>query len=97
MPGTAASAPSVQGLHAGLPLHCTSEASAQVVVARLLLLLLLLLCFGLIVQELRIACSLAQQEREGGVSAFVSPMAQVGPVQLNPSLSQPLLRFLQRL
>lgn len=28
-------------------------------------------------QELRIACSLAQQEREGGVSAFVSPMAQV--------------------
>jgi hypothetical protein len=29
-------------------------------------------------QELRIACSLAQQEREGGVSAFVSPLAQVG-------------------
>ncbi len=28
-------------------------------------------------QELRIACSLAQQEREGGISAFVSPLAQV--------------------
>lgn len=28
-------------------------------------------------QELRIACAVAQQEREGGVSAFVSPLAQV--------------------
>ena len=28
-------------------------------------------------QELRIACSLAQQEREGGVSPRVSPLAQV--------------------
>jgi NADH dehydrogenase [ubiquinone] 1 alpha subcomplex assembly factor 5 len=32
---------------------------------------------GQTLQELRIACSLAQQEREGGVSAFVSPLAQV--------------------
>lgn len=30
------------------------------------------------VQELRIACTVAQQEREGGVSARVSPLAQVG-------------------
>ena len=30
------------------------------------------------VQELRIACAVAQQEREGGVSPFVSPLAQVG-------------------
>jgi hypothetical protein len=36
-------------------------------------------------QELRIACSLAQQEREGGVSAFVSPMAQVRAGLLNSS------------
>lgn len=27
--------------------------------------------------ELRVACSLAQQEREGGISPFVSPLAQV--------------------
>lgn len=30
-----------------------------------------------IAQELRIACSVAQQEREGGVSPCVSPLAQV--------------------
>ncbi|WIA34050.1 hypothetical protein OEZ86_012429 [Tetradesmus obliquus] len=32
---------------------------------------------GQTVQELRICCSLAQQERQGGVSPFVSPLAQV--------------------
>uniref|UniRef100_A0A383W7N9 Methyltransferase type 11 domain-containing protein n=1 Tax=Tetradesmus obliquus TaxID=3088 RepID=A0A383W7N9_TETOB len=32
---------------------------------------------GQTVQELRISCSLAQQERQGGVSPFVSPLAQV--------------------
>eukprot|EP00775_Hariotina_reticulata_P006076 gene6076-6315_t len=32
---------------------------------------------GQTLQELRISCSLAQQEREGGVSPFVSPLAQV--------------------
>ncbi len=32
---------------------------------------------GSTLQELRIACSVAQQEREGGVSPFVSPLAQV--------------------
>lgn len=31
------------------------------------------------VQELRIACTVAQQEREGGVSPRISPLAQVGP------------------
>ncbi len=29
-------------------------------------------------QEMRIACTLAQNEREGGVSGFVSPLVQVG-------------------
>lgn len=32
---------------------------------------------GETLQELRISCALAQMEREGGVSAFVSPLAQV--------------------
>ncbi|KAF6263918.1 S-adenosyl-L-methionine-dependent methyltransferase [Scenedesmus sp. NREL 46B-D3] len=32
---------------------------------------------GQTMQELRISCSLAQQERQGGVSPFVSPLAQV--------------------
>ncbi|PRW59398.1 methyltransferase At1g22800 [Chlorella sorokiniana] len=32
---------------------------------------------GQTLQELRIACTVAQQEREGGVSARVSPLAQV--------------------
>jgi NADH dehydrogenase [ubiquinone] 1 alpha subcomplex assembly factor 5 len=34
---------------------------------------------GETLQELRIACAVAQQEREGGVSPFVSPLAQVRP------------------
>lgn len=28
-------------------------------------------------QEMRIACTLAQTEREGGISPFVSPLVQV--------------------
>jgi hypothetical protein len=32
---------------------------------------------GETLQELRIACAVAQQEREGGISPFVSPLAQV--------------------
>ena len=32
---------------------------------------------GNTLQELRIACTIAQQEREGGVSPRVSPLAQV--------------------
>eukprot|EP00877_Chromochloris_zofingiensis_P004341 jgi/Chrzof1/13908/Cz08g17020.t1 len=32
---------------------------------------------GETLQELRIACSTAQQEREGGISPFISPLAQV--------------------
>jgi NADH dehydrogenase [ubiquinone] 1 alpha subcomplex assembly factor 5 len=32
---------------------------------------------GQTLQELRIACTVAQQEREGGVSPRVSPLAQV--------------------
>lgn len=32
---------------------------------------------GETLQELRIACSVAQMEREGGISPFISPLAQV--------------------
>ena len=45
-------------------------------------LLLAALLGGDTLQELRIACSLAEQEREGGVSSRVSPMAQVNLVAL---------------
>jgi len=38
-------------------------------------------------QELRIACTVAQQEREGGVSARVSPLAQVRLGGMDASLS----------
>lgn len=44
-------------------------------------------------QELRIACTVAQQEREGGVSARVSPLAQVGAAG-NACLHALLLVFL---
>ena len=37
------------------------------------------LCLRPRFQELRIACALAQMEREGGVSAVISPLAQVRP------------------
>lgn len=40
-------------------------------------LLLAAMLGGETLQELRIACSLAEQEREGGVSSRVSPLAQV--------------------
>lgn len=42
-------------------------------------LLLAAMLGGDTLQELRIACSLAEQEREGGVSSRVSPLAQVQP------------------
>lgn len=46
-------------------------------------LLLAALLGGDTLQELRIACSLAEQEREGGVSSRISPMAQVNLVAYN--------------
>ena len=38
------------------------------------------------IRELRIACTVAQMEREGGISPRVSPLAQVGTLLQNSSL-----------
>lgn len=44
---------------------------------------------GHTLQELRIACTVAQQEREGGVSPRVSPLAQVGAPRGGGVLASP--------
>ena len=45
----------------------------------MLVLVLVLTIVLLPLQELRIACTVAQQEREGGVSPRISPLAMVRP------------------
>ncbi|MEW5300865.1 MAG: hypothetical protein WDW36_003763 [Sanguina aurantia] len=64
-----------------LGLHWVNDLPGAMAQARIALkpdgLFLAAMYGGETLQELRISCALAQMEREGGVSAFVSPLAQV--------------------